>query len=176
MSDVIPSELFWEILSRVPAEPLLRFRCVCTEWRQIIDDPAFIRSHLQGQAGRERVMIRTYRGRKLYTFSLEALYNLDKSILAESFRSTLSRHGIPHSKNELFWLDIEKKSAKRVKIRGDLDSFTSQAFPATLVRLNDDKARDGGDENILYKKLGRNINWRTKCNIYHNTWNKVLHL
>ncbi|KAL3824608.1 hypothetical protein ACJIZ3_020637 [Penstemon smallii] len=144
MSDVIPSELFWGILSRVPAEPLLRFRCVCTEWRQIIDDPTFIRSHVQCQAGRERVMIRTSMGGELYTFSLEleALYNFDKLILAESFQLTLSRHGIPHSDNELYWLDIEKKSAKRVKICGDLNSFTSQAFPATLVRLNDDKASD----------------------------------
>ncbi|KAL3824605.1 hypothetical protein ACJIZ3_020634 [Penstemon smallii] len=96
MWDVLPSEIFWGILSHVPIEPLLRFRCVCTGWRQIIDDPTFIRSHLQCQAGRERVMIRTALGRKLYTFSLEALSNdfESETIIWAKPLKTLTRHGV----------------------------------------------------------------------------------
>ncbi|KAL3626368.1 hypothetical protein CASFOL_029917 [Castilleja foliolosa] len=43
MSD-IPSELHREILLRLPAESLFRFRSVCKSWRRIIDDPPFLRS------------------------------------------------------------------------------------------------------------------------------------
>lgn len=45
----IPSALFREILSRVPAEPLLRLRCVSMAWKATIDDPTFIRLHLHRQ-------------------------------------------------------------------------------------------------------------------------------
>ncbi|KAL8492972.1 hypothetical protein ACS0TY_024249 [Phlomoides rotata] len=45
----IPSELFREILSRVPAGTLLRFRCVSMAWKTTIDDPTFIRLHLHHQ-------------------------------------------------------------------------------------------------------------------------------
>ncbi|PRQ52364.1 putative F-box domain-containing protein [Rosa chinensis] len=35
-----------DILSRLPARSLLRFRCVCKAWRALISDPYFIRKHL----------------------------------------------------------------------------------------------------------------------------------
>ncbi|XP_062009191.1 putative F-box protein At3g24700 isoform X3 [Rosa rugosa] len=35
-----------DILSRLPAKSLLRFRCVCKAWRALISDPYFIRKHL----------------------------------------------------------------------------------------------------------------------------------
>ncbi|XP_031121315.1 F-box protein CPR1-like isoform X2 [Ipomoea triloba] len=45
MSD-IPREIVAEFLSRVPAQPLLRLRCVSKSWREIIDSPDFIKLHL----------------------------------------------------------------------------------------------------------------------------------
>lgn len=45
----IPPELLRQILSLVPAEPLLRLRCVSTAWKATIDDPTFIRLHLRRQ-------------------------------------------------------------------------------------------------------------------------------
>ncbi|XP_019155378.1 PREDICTED: F-box protein CPR30-like [Ipomoea nil] len=45
MSD-LPPEIVADFLSRVPAQPLLRFRCVLKSWRAIIDNTDFIKTHL----------------------------------------------------------------------------------------------------------------------------------
>ncbi|CAA0829741.1 F-box/kelch-repeat protein [Striga hermonthica] len=41
----LPSELHCEILLRLPASSLFRFRAVCKSWCHEIDDPSFIRAH-----------------------------------------------------------------------------------------------------------------------------------
>ena len=41
-----PPELWVEILVRLPAKALDRFRCVSKRWRSIIDNPRFINMHL----------------------------------------------------------------------------------------------------------------------------------
>ncbi|KAG8385827.1 hypothetical protein BUALT_Bualt03G0085700 [Buddleja alternifolia] len=46
MSD-IPPEIIKEILSRLPAKSLLRFRCVSKPWRSMIDAKDFIKLHLR---------------------------------------------------------------------------------------------------------------------------------
>ncbi|XP_057792838.1 F-box/kelch-repeat protein At3g23880-like [Salvia miltiorrhiza] len=43
----LPEDVITEILSRIPATPLLRFKCVCKSWHNIINDPAFISKHHQ---------------------------------------------------------------------------------------------------------------------------------
>ncbi|XP_059647024.1 putative F-box protein At3g24700 [Cornus florida] len=42
----LPREIIYEILTRVPAESLVRFKLVCKLWKTIISDPNFISSHL----------------------------------------------------------------------------------------------------------------------------------
>jgi len=42
----LPSELWIEILARLLARDLVRFRCVSKTWCSIIDDPSFIDMHL----------------------------------------------------------------------------------------------------------------------------------
>ncbi|XP_059639156.1 F-box protein CPR1-like [Cornus florida] len=42
----IPLQVVADILSRLPVKPLLRFRCVSKSWCALIDDPHFIKSHL----------------------------------------------------------------------------------------------------------------------------------
>ncbi|RRT37280.1 hypothetical protein B296_00041828 [Ensete ventricosum] len=45
----LPSDLFMEILSRIPARALLKLRGVCKCWYSITMDPVFVRLHLQQQ-------------------------------------------------------------------------------------------------------------------------------
>ncbi|RWW30910.1 hypothetical protein GW17_00004501 [Ensete ventricosum] len=45
----LPSDLFMEILSWIPARALLKLRCVCKCWYSITTDPVFVRLHLQQQ-------------------------------------------------------------------------------------------------------------------------------
>src|ERR1044072_3199964 len=41
----LPEELIVEILLRVPARSLLRFRCVCKSWKTLISNPQFVKDH-----------------------------------------------------------------------------------------------------------------------------------
>ncbi|KAK3411307.1 hypothetical protein EUGRSUZ_I00066, partial [Eucalyptus grandis] len=41
----LPHDVAVEILKRLPARSLLRFRCVCRSWRSAIDDPRFVTLH-----------------------------------------------------------------------------------------------------------------------------------
>nr|XP_011460304.1 PREDICTED: F-box/kelch-repeat protein At3g23880-like isoform X2 [Fragaria vesca subsp. vesca] len=40
-------DIIVEILLKLPAKSLLRFRCVCKSWRALISDPSFVRNHLR---------------------------------------------------------------------------------------------------------------------------------
>ena len=40
-------DIITEILLRVPAKSLIRFRCVCKSWRALISDPSFVQNHLR---------------------------------------------------------------------------------------------------------------------------------
>ncbi|KAL9154515.1 hypothetical protein ABFS82_10G120100 [Erythranthe guttata] len=76
MSD-IPSELYHNILRRVPADALLRFRAVCKEWRRLIDDPSFIRFHADNQISTTTLLIRNSNGTRVYSLSLDSLNNIN---------------------------------------------------------------------------------------------------
>ncbi|GAA0186780.1 hypothetical protein LIER_34068 [Lithospermum erythrorhizon] len=41
-----PDDVIADILSRLHVKPLLRFRCVCKPWLDLIDSPVFIKLHL----------------------------------------------------------------------------------------------------------------------------------
>ncbi|PIA63638.1 hypothetical protein AQUCO_00201170v1 [Aquilegia coerulea] len=46
-----------EILSRLPAKSLLRFKCVCKAWRSLVSDSKFIQMHLSRAIGRDSVNV-----------------------------------------------------------------------------------------------------------------------
>ncbi|KAL3726672.1 hypothetical protein ACJRO7_031560 [Eucalyptus globulus] len=47
MAESLPEEILIDILLRVPAESLVRFKLVCKRWRSLISDPGFAKLHLQ---------------------------------------------------------------------------------------------------------------------------------
>ncbi|KAL3824583.1 hypothetical protein ACJIZ3_020612 [Penstemon smallii] len=69
----IPPDLYPDVLSRVLAESLLRFRCVCKAWRRIIDDPSFIKLHLHRRSDSGQLILSNDIGTKHCTLSLGSL-------------------------------------------------------------------------------------------------------
>ncbi|XP_009621491.1 putative F-box protein At1g47790 [Nicotiana tomentosiformis] len=49
-----PREIISNILSRLPVKILLRFRCVCKQWRNLISMPNFIAAHFRHSSALQR--------------------------------------------------------------------------------------------------------------------------
>ncbi|KAG8372623.1 hypothetical protein BUALT_Bualt12G0085900 [Buddleja alternifolia] len=98
MSD-IPSELFGNILHRVPAESLLLWRGVCKSWRRLIDDPDFIKSHIKHQSSSTslgQLLIRNENGGRLSSLSLDSINFVrhDQTIEETKVKNLIGR-GLP---------------------------------------------------------------------------------
>jgi hypothetical protein len=52
----LPSDIWLEILFRLPATSLLRFKSVCKSWRSIISDPKFSKKHIRVSTKRHHVL------------------------------------------------------------------------------------------------------------------------
>ncbi|CAH9071557.1 unnamed protein product [Cuscuta epithymum] len=46
MARILHDDIIFEILKRLPARALMRFKCVCKDWMHLIRDPNFAESHL----------------------------------------------------------------------------------------------------------------------------------
>ncbi|XP_019155685.1 PREDICTED: F-box protein CPR30-like isoform X2 [Ipomoea nil] len=90
MSD-IPLEIVTEFLSRVPARPLLRLRCVSKSWREIIDSPDFIKLHLNRA-------LQTNSDRKLILPSDCHLYVADFDELEQTNTAVYTALDLPHKR------------------------------------------------------------------------------
>ncbi|XP_010274506.1 PREDICTED: F-box protein CPR30-like [Nelumbo nucifera] len=81
MASIIPEEIMVDILSRLPAKSLLRFRCVCKSWYTLLHRPSFIQIHLNRavETENDRKIILTCSGtRSLYSVDYDAC---DKAVL-----------------------------------------------------------------------------------------------
>ncbi|KAL8040777.1 hypothetical protein ABFX02_10G121200 [Erythranthe guttata] len=98
MSD-IPSELYHNIFRRLTADSLLRFRTVCKEWRRLIDDPSFIRSHTNNQHSSATLLIRNLDGTRLHSLSLDSINynNYAHQVIDVSPVKTVYRAAVPRA-------------------------------------------------------------------------------
>ncbi|KAL7097186.1 hypothetical protein ACP275_10G127800 [Erythranthe tilingii] len=97
MSD-IPSDLHHEILRRLPANSLLRFRAVCKGWRRLIDDPSFVRTHAANQTSSTTLLIRNSTATQFCSLNLDSL-NFDEAHQVTDVMpvKALFRVGLPRS-------------------------------------------------------------------------------
>ncbi|XP_010545943.1 PREDICTED: putative F-box protein At3g20705 [Tarenaya hassleriana] len=85
----VPSELVEEILARVPAKDLLRFRCVCKRWKSLIEDKQFIKKHLA--CSRQKFISH---GDYHLATSYSRLGNRTKILLEKRVKSVLYSNGL----------------------------------------------------------------------------------
>ncbi|KAI8534302.1 hypothetical protein RHMOL_Rhmol10G0079700 [Rhododendron molle] len=57
MSDYVPRETLINILTRLPAKTLLRFRCICKSWLSLLSSPDFTSAHLRTAAAKPPVLL-----------------------------------------------------------------------------------------------------------------------
>ncbi|PIA50248.1 hypothetical protein AQUCO_01300767v1 [Aquilegia coerulea] len=76
-TDYVSNEITTEILSRVPVEDLLRFKCACKCWNTLLKDPFFIKLHLHQH-------IRNNNSFLIYNCTGK-IYSVDYDILSLSF-------------------------------------------------------------------------------------------
>ncbi|KAL3824598.1 hypothetical protein ACJIZ3_020627 [Penstemon smallii] len=87
----VPPDLYPNILSRVFAESLLRFRCVCKAWCRIIDNPTFIKLHLHRQSDRGQLILSDDAGSMIYSLSLDSLnrYSTGTVVVASPLKTSI---------------------------------------------------------------------------------------
>ncbi|KAL7137868.1 hypothetical protein ABFS83_10G123400 [Erythranthe nasuta] len=97
MSD-IPTDLHHEILRRLPADSLLRFRAVCKWWRRLIDEPSFVRTHAANQTSSTTLLIRNSTATRFCSLNLDSL-NFDDAhqVIDVMPVKALFRVGLPRS-------------------------------------------------------------------------------
>ncbi|KAK6126786.1 hypothetical protein DH2020_039475 [Rehmannia glutinosa] len=79
----IPEDLIVKILLLLPALTLLRFRCVSKKWRDLIDSPNFVKSHL-GRPNKAHSMMVLFRYDCAYYVDLTSVCNaIDPPVLKQ---------------------------------------------------------------------------------------------
>ncbi|KAJ0801406.1 putative F-box domain-containing protein [Helianthus annuus] len=58
MEDLLPDDLMCNVLSRLPVKTIIRYKCVCKKWRDLVSDSYFVNLHLS--RSREALMIFNY--------------------------------------------------------------------------------------------------------------------
>ncbi|KAK4259379.1 hypothetical protein QN277_005718 [Acacia crassicarpa] len=71
----LPEEIITDILKRLPVKSLIRFRCVCQHWKNLVKNPSFITDHLRhsGHHNPNFLFFRPSSSRRDYTASLDLL-------------------------------------------------------------------------------------------------------
>ncbi|MFS7921923.1 putative F-box domain-containing protein [Helianthus anomalus] len=55
MEDLLPNNVMCNVLSRLPVKTIIRYKCVCKKWCDLVSDPNFVNLHLS--RSREALMI-----------------------------------------------------------------------------------------------------------------------
>ncbi|KAI8556993.1 hypothetical protein RHMOL_Rhmol05G0299400 [Rhododendron molle] len=71
----LPLEIVTEILSRLPAKSLLRFKSVCKDWYDLIETPDFISKHFQTQSTNSTSLLVTKYDRETETHAMSLIFN-----------------------------------------------------------------------------------------------------
>lgn len=67
----LPLDVVANMLSRLSVRSLVRFRCVCKQWRSLISDPIFIKEQRIRALARPAIMSRKFAGKRYHFMVLE---------------------------------------------------------------------------------------------------------
>ncbi|XP_027120907.1 F-box/kelch-repeat protein At3g23880-like [Coffea arabica] len=144
VSDKLPVELIFEILTRLPVKSLVRFMCVSKYWHSLISSREFIKCHLQKSSQTSD----TAHQRLIFSTSMYIVFNpelkecdLNSALYLPLTEATNMEYptyeSIPHPTNccpsptnsEDFQQNFEMYEAKAVKVLGSCNGLVCIATP-----------------------------------------------
>ncbi|XP_027364695.1 F-box/kelch-repeat protein At3g23880-like [Abrus precatorius] len=145
-SPVLPQDLIFEILLRLPVRSLLQFMCVCKSWKTLISDSQFAKDHLRTSTAdsnmthQRLVSSVPYDRFKIEFFSVQSLFQ-NPSIpikgltcwMSHCFEILGSCNGLlcmhdPNEDNIILWNPSTRLRSKRMPNRVSLDDVTCHGF------------------------------------------------
>ncbi|PIA30532.1 hypothetical protein AQUCO_05500072v1 [Aquilegia coerulea] len=171
----IPQEIITEILTRVPAKSLLRFRCVSKPWCNLISDSSFIKTHLIRAVERNNM--------NLFLHSKDQhIYSVDGDTLNESMEIKNPFHGclIHGSCNGIVCLRKENKiclmnpSTREYKILEIDHREYLLNYPKVYGFGYDDTTEDFKLVKIVY--FDKFVEFYSRISVYsfkHDSWSTI---
>ncbi|KAL2339950.1 hypothetical protein Fmac_007890 [Flemingia macrophylla] len=132
-SAVLPEELIWEILLRVPVRSLVQFRCVCKSWNSLISDPQFAKDHLRTTATdpNQRLVSSLMGNPKIVSFSVQSLIqSLSSPARARRFSMSDKFHILGSCNGLLCLCDIHQRC---IRLWNPSIRFRSKRFPTGVT-------------------------------------------
>ncbi|KAB1200507.1 hypothetical protein CJ030_MR0G007046 [Morella rubra] len=78
----LPEDVVTDIVSRLPVNSLVRFRCVCQSWSSLLENPGFVTTHLNRSAnhGSHLLLVNENRIPTIFSFSWASNELLDVAV------------------------------------------------------------------------------------------------
>ncbi|ESR44975.1 hypothetical protein CICLE_v10003520mg, partial [Citrus x clementina] len=153
-----PEDITIEILSRLPAKFVLRFRCVCKSWLELTKKPSFISKHFQNNSTRTRLFVDASVSSAVFGMGIvtSALYLFHDEKLAIYHMKTLNpKFMINFSTNRLTIWNPATREFRNLPNYKYCNSSNRLIPPSTFICLESDPINN--DFKLLF---------------VHNLWNE----
>ncbi|KAL1221142.1 putative F-box protein [Cardamine amara subsp. amara] len=195
-SDSIPTDLFLEIFSRLPAKSIGRFRCVSNQWRSMLHSPDFTDLFFTKSSARPRLLFGVEQDGECFFFSSPQ----PKSSSLDFHTKFVSEYSVSYCCGLIYlrnmWIQKENKEAERVicnpitgqytilpELKANLDGYSylgfdpiDKQFKLLVMNTRGYIANSESVHQILTLGSG-NMKWRNvQCPFTHEPFHERIYI